>query len=148
MNGANKSTGSKQWTVAQQDACTAHEKVPETVRDEVSLDQLPEQRRKALLWRHVLELDYKQVDQLVREESQYECRWRQGPTRIAGKLSAAWATDGRYHLCVDGAPVCAERHRPSDPPAVYRHESTAHFGQARPSALEDTNRWKSGGTGG
>lgn len=94
----------------------------------MSLYQLPQQRQKALLWRHVLELDYAGVNELVREASKRECRWR-WVNQLAGEPTAILGTDGRYHLCSNGIPVCTERRpRPGNP---YRHEQTCIWWKER-----------------
>lgn len=95
-----------------------------------SFEQLPDHRRKALLWRHVLELDYDEVDALVREASQRECRWRwnHGPT--PEETSAALGTDGRYHLCANQRPLCASRDRSRSRGRPYQHEQQCPWWRA------------------
>ncbi|WP_329243080.1 endonuclease VII domain-containing protein [Actinoallomurus sp. NBC_01490] len=76
----------------------------------VTLDELPSQRRDALLWRHALELDYDEVDALVRERSTKSCQWRWLPPST--ERVAVLGDDGRYHLLIDGAFLCTPRRRP------------------------------------
>jgi hypothetical protein len=73
----------------------------------VTLEQLPERRREALLWRYALDLDYLDVDIEVRKRSLGPCPW-QPPTEARERV-AALGDDGRYHLLVDDDLLCGRR---------------------------------------
>lgn len=91
----------------------------------VGLADLPEHRQELLLWRHALELDYDGVDDLVRENSPRPCRWESGPWPAdTADQVAIRGDDGRYHLCVDGHPMCARESQsePANQPAQHHHE--------------------------
>jgi hypothetical protein len=100
----------------------------------VTLDELPEHRREALLWRFALELDYDGMDDLVRERSQRPCR----VARLAGLAapdstgleSAAVAVlgdDGRYHLRTGDRLVCATRGRHRAAAGGYPHKQWCYW---------------------
>jgi len=93
------------------------------------LEDLPEPRRIAWLWKHVLELDYDGVEQLVRDRARTPCAWdaNRGSLDLTG-LVAVLGTDGRFHLrSRDGRAVCErtrrERLRAPNPDPIIDHES-------------------------
>jgi hypothetical protein len=87
---------------------------------EVTLDDLPQHRRDALLWRYAMRLDYGEVDELVRERSLRPCIRQNGPVVESGRL-AVLGDDGRYHLCIDGTPVCRPQRQRKNAKG-HRHE--------------------------
>jgi hypothetical protein len=89
----------------------------------VGLDDLPEHRRDALLWRYAMELDYNGVDDLVRRRAKRECRvlWEGDCTEWTDSV-AVLGDDGRYHWLVDGKPRCLEEYRGRVPAGAIRHE--------------------------
>jgi len=90
------------------------------------LDELPEHRRDALLWRFTLELDYDGVDDQVRRAAGGQCDVLWGEPAAGGAYAAVLGDDGRYHMLVDGKPWCAEGRR-GDPVATIRHEQWCHW---------------------
>ena len=97
----------------------------------VTLEELPDRRRDALLWRYALTLDYAGVDFEVRARSRRPCGWQW--LEQADERVAVLGDDDRYHLLVDGQPVCVRlspsgrRRLQRNPPAVWRHEQWCHW---------------------
>lgn len=98
----------------------------------VTLDDLPERRREALLWRCALELDYNGVDADVRERSTQPCRWQW--LGEADERVAVLGDDGRHHLLIDGQLLCAKPNAskrrfqvPQRDSLDYRHEQWCHW---------------------
>ncbi|MFE9750244.1 endonuclease domain-containing protein [Saccharothrix saharensis] len=94
----------------------------------MELEDLPEHRREAMLWRHALELDYDGVADLVRSA---ERRWclsgldvEPGPDPV---LKAVLGDDGLHHLRVDDRHICAQVRRRADPSDVLRHACTYYW---------------------
>ncbi|WP_203872317.1 endonuclease domain-containing protein [Planomonospora parontospora] len=87
----------------------------------ITLDDLPEARREALLWRYACELDYDGVDDLVRTSSPWPCRWQLGRRNAPRHQIAIMGSDGRYHLAVNGRLVCASWRWRGGP---HHHEQT------------------------
>jgi hypothetical protein len=86
----------------------------------VGLDDLPEHRREALLWRHAFELDYDGVDDLVTSAAGSACE------RIAvdagPEHDAVEGSDGRYHLTDGRRLTCANGSRRGRRSGVFPHE--------------------------
>lgn len=98
-----------------------------TSADMSGLDAWPQHRRELLLWRYALVLDYDGVEDLIAEEADSPCRAPSvvplAKARHAGQRPeriAILGEDGRYHLLVDGQPICARRAK--RPRARHRHE--------------------------
>lgn len=99
----------------------------------VTLDDLPDRRRDALLWRYALTMDYQAVDAQVRERSTRPC----GPGWLgqAGERVAVFGDDDRYHLLIDGEPICAKPQKSIRrghqrfllPTPVWRHDHQCHW---------------------
>jgi hypothetical protein len=87
----------------------------------VELDDLPERRREALLWRYALELDYDGVNDLVKNADPRGCMSQLNLDNepIAGP--AELGDDGRFHLRIDGRICCAQNRRRGDPSDLVRH---------------------------
>lgn len=94
----------------------------------MGLDDLPEHRRDALLWRYALELDYDGVDDLVRHRARAKCRvlWDNDRTESTESV-AVLGDDGRYHWLVDGRPQCAEHDQHKDQAGAINHEQWCHW---------------------
>jgi recombination endonuclease VII len=93
----------------------------------VGLDDLPEHRREALLWRYTLELDYDGVDDLVREAAGSQCNLLWDAPAASEDCTAILGDDGRYHMLVDGSPRCAEQRRHDDLVATILHHQWCHW---------------------
>ncbi|MFF5265446.1 endonuclease domain-containing protein [Actinomadura viridis] len=94
------------------------------------LEDLPERRREALLWHHALTLDYYGVDELVRETSPWPCPVPGGlapASRI--RRVAVLGNDNRYHLLIDGHPICAHTKHPRRTPtgSAWPHQDSCHW---------------------
>jgi hypothetical protein len=91
----------------------------------VELDDLPERRRDALLWRYALELDYDGVADLVRMADHRSCladlEVKAAPDP---RLVAVLGDDGLHHLRVNDEYACAHKRRRADPSYLLRHVAT------------------------
>lgn len=97
------------------------------------IEEWPEQRREALLWRLALRLDYDGVDDYVRSSTSLSCLnedW-QPPE---GQMTAVLGDDGRYHLFRDDVVLCTE--------VSYSKQAYAALGPSprADSALDDEAR--------
>lgn len=88
----------------------------------VRLEDLPVHRRDILLWRSALRFDYAELDEIVHERSLRPCRW-EWPVTPVGERVATLGDDGRYHLCIDGQPLCGDR-PPEGGTLVGRYQHT------------------------
>jgi hypothetical protein len=99
-----------------------------------SLDNLPEHRQLALQWRYLIEVsdtgmasvrDRAAVDLLVRAVRNRSCVSPQDLDLAAGEGVAVSGSDGRFHLVVNGRPLCVGGSRPRS--GVYRHRQWCHW---------------------
>lgn len=75
--------------------------------DVVTLDDLPESRREALLWKRAWWMTYEDVDEWVRERAPYPCLRRELGTWDAQAVRAVLGDDGRFHLVGAAGVLCS-----------------------------------------
>ncbi|WP_197289882.1 endonuclease domain-containing protein [Saccharothrix sp. NRRL B-16348] len=88
----------------------------------MELDDLPEHRRRALLWRYAMELNREGVADLVRRANP---RWCLGQVTVSAEPDpvsvAVLGDDGLHHLRVGDEYMCAQARRRADAPGLLRH---------------------------
>lgn len=114
-----------------------------------TLEDLPEHRREALLWRFAPEDGYDEVAEYVQVKSQNPCKLHVPSRPDTRELVAVLGDDGRYHLRRDQDYTCGEHYKRLYPGGPIRHRDKCPywadtegraFGELPPGV--PANRWK------